>query len=222
VSIPSFLQALQARAWTEQAACAKPPHDELNWLIESGTGIEHPGSVTKMFEVCRECPVRRECLTDALSEDAFTVVGVWGGTTRTERSRAQNAAARDRSTPEREMVFQTGWRGESVTARQSNADPRWKTHPDVVAELVEAFEATFDERIEWWRSEIARALMLNRARAAATKVGVRMLMDRSTRLYRLERAGEVLAKDLSPEAALEHAEAAAPPQRDGSRGRKAS
>jgi WhiB family redox-sensing transcriptional regulator len=218
--IPSFLQALQARTWTEQALCAKPPYDAWGWVVESGSqGLEHPGTVTKMIEVCRECPVRRECLEDALSEDAFTVQGVWGGTTRTERRAAQNAAARERSTPTREIVFQTGYRGEKTTSRHSpGGGTEWRTHPSVVAELVETFEATLDERIAWWRAKIAPFVALGRARAAATRAGMRLLMDPTTRLFRLERDGEVLAKDLTPEQALEHAEAAGFPKPDGSRG----
>jgi hypothetical protein len=203
-TIPSFLQALQAREWTERASCAKPPNDALNWVIEAGTGIEHPASVAKMFEVCGACPVRRECLTDALSTDVFTVVGVWGGTTRSERKRAQMAAARERSTPDREIVFQSGYRGEKTTSRLSaTAATEWRTHPDVVAELVDRFDASLDARLEWWRDQIGPWSALMNARAAAKKAGLRVLMDRKTRLFRIERDGEVLAEGLTAEQALE-------------------
>ena len=43
-----------------------------------------------MFEICAECPVRRECLTSAL-ESRFETWGVWGATTLLERRRALSA-----------------------------------------------------------------------------------------------------------------------------------
>lgn len=76
----------EAFPWASQALCAQPPHDELTWVLEPGNGNEPPGSVVKLFEICRECPVRAECLRDAL-ESSFDAFGAWGGTIRSERHR---------------------------------------------------------------------------------------------------------------------------------------
>ena len=40
----------------------------LKWIVEPHTGTETPSSVVRLMEVCKFCPVRRECLEDALSE----------------------------------------------------------------------------------------------------------------------------------------------------------
>ena len=47
-------------------------------------GRENAATVVRCFEVCATCPVRAECLRDALSA-RFSAFGVWGGTTMTER-----------------------------------------------------------------------------------------------------------------------------------------
>lgn len=51
-------------------------------------------TVVRAKALCRECPVREECLAFALSDPEL--VGVWGGTTVKERS-ALRAAARKES-----------------------------------------------------------------------------------------------------------------------------
>ena len=56
-------------------------------------GLENPNSVVRLLELCQRCPVRRECLMDALGEDAFTVIGCWGGTMTSERLPAMRRIA---------------------------------------------------------------------------------------------------------------------------------
>ena len=55
---------------------------------EPSGGRENPRAVAQLLEVCAGCPVRRECLVQALSEYRFTVMGVFGGTITADRSRA--------------------------------------------------------------------------------------------------------------------------------------
>lgn len=43
------------------------------------------GDAAKAKAVCQECPVREECLRDAIARDEW--VGVWGGLTAVERRR---------------------------------------------------------------------------------------------------------------------------------------
>lgn len=72
--------------WTTQAACAD--HPDLTWHPP-------PGRVTPAVEiallVCRDCPVRRQCLAaaDAL-EAPWEAHGIWGGLTASERVRRRS------------------------------------------------------------------------------------------------------------------------------------
>ncbi len=60
--------------WTLRAACAKRSPDEL---------FVQGAAQRQAREVCFECPVRLECLVDAL--DNRIQYGVWGGMTERER-----------------------------------------------------------------------------------------------------------------------------------------
>jgi len=91
---PSVVDVLKARKWTQQAECAKPANSNLTWISEKSGGIEHPGTVGKLFRICAACPVRRECLEDALGA-SFTAIGIWGGTTMTERTAAMAQVAKE-------------------------------------------------------------------------------------------------------------------------------
>ena len=60
--------------WTALGACQQGTPDEL--FVEGAAQRE-------ARLVCHECPVRRECLIDAL--DSRVPFGVWGGMTERER-----------------------------------------------------------------------------------------------------------------------------------------
>jgi WhiB family redox-sensing transcriptional regulator len=60
--------------WAARAACAKTDPDDL--FVRGAA--QRPAR-----EVCFACPVRRQCLADAL--DSETEYGVWGGMTERER-----------------------------------------------------------------------------------------------------------------------------------------
>lgn len=74
-------------SWRDRAACSEVTPDW--WFPELGQNTnEH-----KMArELCKQCPVRQQCLEYALRENI--VHGVWGGLTPNER-KALRRAARD-------------------------------------------------------------------------------------------------------------------------------
>ena len=67
-------------SWTDLAACKG--RDWHLWFPKRGDSL----SVKIAKTVCRGCPVRLECLHEAL-EAPFVAVGIWGGTTEHERQR---------------------------------------------------------------------------------------------------------------------------------------
>ena len=103
--IPSFVDALFAphRRWVREAEYAK-----YQWVIEKSGGIENPPTVVKLFEVCKRCPVRRECLMDALTEEAITLVGCLGGTVTSERLPVMRRIAEQLTEPDA-MTFENSF-----------------------------------------------------------------------------------------------------------------
>lgn len=65
--------------WQEFAACRGQDPELFFPVTETGAGARQ---AARAKAVCRECPVRQRCLDTAL---ALSAVGVWGGTTETER-----------------------------------------------------------------------------------------------------------------------------------------
>ena len=74
VCVPAPRPAPPALAWTGRAACRSKDPDEL-----FVTGAAQ----NRAKAVCMGCPVRTECLSDAL--DNRVEFGVWGGMTERER-----------------------------------------------------------------------------------------------------------------------------------------
>lgn len=68
--------------WESRAACADKPQD---WFFPA-VGELHAAAKA----VCARCPVRRECLTFALTNGEQH--GVWGGLTPGERQRLEDGA----------------------------------------------------------------------------------------------------------------------------------
>lgn len=60
--------------WKAQASCQSWPGE--HWDGEM---------TTKMFRMCMSCPVRDDCLMEALGHEPVSDVGVWGGTDLEER-----------------------------------------------------------------------------------------------------------------------------------------
>lgn len=89
--VPRFTDALEhwcrdpaPGGWVMFAACGK--HDPEIWQPElSKTGRHggwHRGQLEKARSVCRDCPVRPQCLAHAVEH---VETGVWGGLTEHER-----------------------------------------------------------------------------------------------------------------------------------------
>ena len=135
----------KAMPWADRAACRD---SKLRWIIEPSNGRENAGSVTRCFDVCAECPVRPECLRYALTAE-FSVMGVWGGTTMTER--------RFILPQDREFI-----RHED---RGCLREPRERARQ--VEEAVDLLEATFAARRNGWRAFAAKEKEERAAKKAA-------------------------------------------------------
>lgn len=55
--------------WQEQSKCNEQTHD---WFFSKS-----PSDIKKAKGLCASCPVREDCLKDALSQDI--IYGIWGG-----------------------------------------------------------------------------------------------------------------------------------------------
>ena len=82
-----------------------------------------PTSVVRLLEVCSECPVRLECLREALAEEQIALFGAWGGAMMTERNR--------------------------LLPPRQGGDPGLRR--DALDRAEEILESTLHERIEAWR-----------------------------------------------------------------------
>lgn len=78
-------KALQPAEWTVDALCARVGGD---WWFASKGDNE---AVRQAKAICRRCPVIGPCLQEALDRDE--IVGVWGGTSPSERRKLKRAAA---------------------------------------------------------------------------------------------------------------------------------
>lgn len=76
MSVALFGSIQQSHGWASQSACTGVDPDEF-----FVTGAEQ----NRAKAVCRDCPVRKYCLADAL--DNRIEFGVWGGMTERERRR---------------------------------------------------------------------------------------------------------------------------------------
>ena len=127
---------------------------EAKWVIEKSASLENPESVVRLLELCQRCPVRRECLLDALGEDAFTVIGCWGGTMMSERLPAMRRIAETliEASP---MTFQNAYGTPTSSLIDAAAhEPRGsdRSSPKRSPTLSTSWRR-WSERIEWWRDE---------------------------------------------------------------------
>ena len=155
VGIPSFVAGMRrGREWIDDARCASPPYSDerkYKWTIERSGGLENPRTVLKLFDVCGSCPVRRECLMDALSERRFSVEGCWGGTVGTERRRVMREVAEESFDPDAVMTWSQQNRPELFTTSQMG-----KSSIDHDAQVQEAacrLEVSYEQRLRWWKAQ---------------------------------------------------------------------
>lgn len=85
LDVEDFLRALlQPPAWHRRAACRG-----------MDTEAFFPSGPTRPAgrKVCTSCPVRVQCLADAMAQDPASDYGVYGGTSRQERQALRRGAA---------------------------------------------------------------------------------------------------------------------------------
>ena len=99
------------------------------------------------MECCKWCPVRRECLEDSL-EPTWTVTGIRGGTTKTERTAMRMAVVKDLSTatPFEWTFTQSLSRTYTVSSDIGHPDRTYQDHDAIVKETARRLDETFDER----------------------------------------------------------------------------
>ncbi|MEV0980135.1 MULTISPECIES: WhiB family transcriptional regulator [unclassified Streptomyces] len=78
--------------WREHAACR---HEDPDLFFPIGTTGPSLVQTEQAKAVCRGCPVQEPCLRFAL--DADQTIGVWGGTSETERRRLRRRAGSRKS-----------------------------------------------------------------------------------------------------------------------------
>lgn len=70
--------------WRDEAACAKD--DDMRWLGNVVT--------VSMARICWNCPVRPDCLFEALRREESADPGIWGGTNEYDRRVIRKDATR--------------------------------------------------------------------------------------------------------------------------------
>lgn len=104
-AIPNFLDVLDQRAWTDQAACRDLDYDDDVMFPDLATSPNRPrlesASLLLALLICERCPVRLPCLSGCLEPILYTtreeteerpeqifeqwVDGAWGGTLQLDR-----------------------------------------------------------------------------------------------------------------------------------------
>jgi WhiB family redox-sensing transcriptional regulator len=84
VAATELLDLLRPPAWHADAACKE--HPELDWVT-----LPMGSRAKRQRAICAGCLVRAECLQFAMDDEEL--VGVWGGTTPTQRDIRRAAAS---------------------------------------------------------------------------------------------------------------------------------
>jgi len=67
--------------WKDKALCLRDPGGHWDGDL-----------LPSMFEMCMDCPVKAECLVEALDHETRSDCGVWGGTSAEQRQRIRKGA----------------------------------------------------------------------------------------------------------------------------------
>ncbi|MEU2657148.1 WhiB family transcriptional regulator [Streptomyces sp. NPDC007325] len=78
-------------SWRAAAACQEVDPD---LFFPVGLGSPALAQAEEAKKVCRRCPVRRQCLSEALAEPQ-PPAGVWGGLTEAERRSLRRRSGRE-------------------------------------------------------------------------------------------------------------------------------
>jgi WhiB family redox-sensing transcriptional regulator len=81
----NFLEVVDPEVWMEMALCREVGGDF--WHPDEGEGYTY--ATNRAVAICRDCPVRLQCLNHAMANNEM--LGVWGGTTPAERKRMRRA-----------------------------------------------------------------------------------------------------------------------------------
>jgi WhiB family redox-sensing transcriptional regulator len=82
------------KMWPERAACRDTDPDIFFGRPDKyGVDRHDPDELVRATRLCAGCPVREECLADALDRGA-DVEGIWGGCTKKDRERLVRRIAR--------------------------------------------------------------------------------------------------------------------------------
>lgn len=79
--------------WADDAVCAQTDPEAFFAPFEGRGGSRHSKDVRQAVALCHECPVRKECLREAMAEESVDYLrfGIRGGLTPTERAELAQA-----------------------------------------------------------------------------------------------------------------------------------
>lgn len=81
-ALPNLKPLSSSWDWQQEGLCRKED-PETFFLDYNLRGSEKKRKIEKARSICKECPVRKECLNHALT--APEIYGVWGGLSEEER-----------------------------------------------------------------------------------------------------------------------------------------
>lgn len=151
------MSAVEPEIWRDRAACAF--HDPEDWFPGVGRATARGD---RALAICRfECPVREECLAEALSHGVARQHGIWGGTTERQRRKtlrrlqvsAQGTARRLRALaavgwPLSDISTELRRYGADVTGRQLGYIRSGKKEEPLPPALVEAIRKLYEAAID--------------------------------------------------------------------------
>lgn len=172
--------------WQQRAACAG-----------KDTNLWFSTNPTRAQEICGGCPVRPECLYDALrAEPSYARFGVRGGLTRTERRAlpALPSAKADAIAMLRELLPPDGTAPDERTDQPMSATPPTDTAaaPAPDNELV-----TISKLLRWAEDHPALEVQEQGARAEAALAGLRQRYAADQELAAITTEAEQLEKRLT-------------------------
>ena len=65
------------KTWRTRAACRNIPPTHANWFPEQHHA--HDPQTKNAYQICNKCPVKNQCLYDALTHDKHKETGIYGG-----------------------------------------------------------------------------------------------------------------------------------------------
>ena len=148
-------------------------------------------TAVRLGEVCARCPVRPECLRDALSETRYTVEGWWGGTSRPERTKSLRQVAAEMAGDGQPIALWSPLGSDGVSSSLGREPRNAMDHAELVERTAQALEADFEARLEAWRAGPQPPADLGGCRgdgAVQPRPAATTSLNRATELRRSSRA----------------------------------